>query len=433
MPSLKFTATWTVGALAPGEYVDTSLPNFGLMVQPSGRRFYYVRIREGGKRIRLTLGPAPHPGMASAERDLTISLAAARQAAGDKLRLHRDGAILRQPVIVTAADADAADLRPDTLTVRQLAAAFLAKQGGKVWSDGWARQVQFYVDRLLVPKYGHRLAASVTRQDIRALLDAYADVGPVAANRAHSVFCRLFRWAYRQDLIPSLPTLELTKPGKGADAEQPRSRVLQHEEIRAFWSALDVLERTSNRKRDRLQVGIWRLRLLTAQREITLRRLQWSWINFDDGLIEIPADALKRKKQPVPHLLPMGATVRAILLARRAAAHQTDLYVFGSRTGCATMPGPARGLKLPGLADFQGKDLRRTATTLMRKHGGIDRESVKWVLNHKVGDVTGIYDRYDMFDEKRRALDTLDRIIVAILNPEAKRDPSLLRFPSRPA
>ena len=39
MPSRIFKATFVVGALAPGEYVDASLPNFGLMVQPSGRRF----------------------------------------------------------------------------------------------------------------------------------------------------------------------------------------------------------------------------------------------------------------------------------------------------------------------------------------------------------------------------------------------------------
>jgi len=430
MPSLKFTATWIVGALPPGEYVDTSLPNFGLVVQQSGRRFYFVRVREAGKRVRLQLGQAPHPGMAAAERQLTISLADARTAAGDKLRLHRDGARLRPPVIVTAADADAAQLRPDTLTGAQLAAVFLAKQGGKVWADSTARNHRDYLERLYIPAFGHKLAADVTKADIRTLLDAYAKIGNVAANRAHSTFCRMYRWAAQDDLVPSNPLVDLRKPGIGRQAEVRRARVLDHDEIRTFWTVLDTLERTSKRKRDVVQVAIWRLRLLTAQREITLRRLRWSWINFTEGYIEIPADALKRRQQPCPHLIPMAPRIRAVLEARRALAHASDLFVFSSRKGSAAMPTPARGIKF-GLVDFQGKDLRRTATTLMRKHGKVKRGTVKWILNHKINDVTGIYDRYDMFDEKLRGLIKLDLIVDAVLNPDAKRDRSLLRFPVR--
>jgi integrase len=425
---LKLTATFVTGALEPGDYLDTALPNFGLRVQQTGR-WYFVRVREAGGRVRIKLGPAPGPGLSDAARKLTLTLAEARTKAGEQIRLHRAGARLRQPLITTAAAADTADLRPETLTVAQLAAAFLAKQGGRVWSDGWARQVKDYLERLVVPRFGHRLAASVQRAEIRDLLDTYAKQGGgVCANRLHSVICRMFRWALERDYLAVSPTVALVKPAP--DAETPRSRVLEHEEIRALWRRLDTLERTAASARARVQIGIWRLRLLTGQREISLRRLQWSWIRFDEGLIEFPPPAMKRKKQPVPHLLPMSATVRALLEQRRAVAHASDLYVFSTRTGMARLPGPARGLKLE-LPDFQGKDLRRTAITLMRKHGGIDRETVKWVLNHKVNDVTGIYDRYDMFEEKQRALETLDTIVQAILHPDAKRDAALLRFPAR--
>jgi integrase len=429
MPKLKFTATWIAGALAAGEYFDSTLPDFGVRVQPNGNRAYFVRVREAGRRVRLTLGPAPRPGMSDAARKLTLTLAAARDAAGTKLQLHRDGAILRPPVITSALEADAADLRPATLTVKQLAAAFVAKQGGKVWAAGTLRNHRDYLERIIVPAFGHRLAASIERWEVRDLLDTYAAVGPVAANRAHSTVCRMFRWAAQRDYIKVNPLADLIKPGKGAASEKRRARVLDHAEIRYFWTQLEQLERTSRSKRDRAQVGIWRLRLLTAQREITLRRLRWTWVNFADGLIEIPADAMKRRDQPVPHVIPMAAGIRTVLEQRRALAHLSDVFVFGTRTGSARMPGPARGLKLE-LPDFQGKDLRRTATTLMRKHGTIDREVVKWVLNHKINDVTGIYDRYDMYDEKLAALEKLDAIVSAILNPDAKRDPSLLRFPA---
>jgi integrase len=49
---------------------------------------------------------------------------------------------------------------------------------------------------------------------------------------------------------------------------------------------------------------------------------------------------------------------------------------------------------------FTPHDLRRTAATLARRCGA-PRPDVKAMLDHIDGDVTAVYDKYDMLPEKR--------------------------------
>jgi len=58
------------------------------------------------------------------------------------------------------------------------------------------------------------------------------------------------------------------------------------------------------------------------------------------------------------------------------------------------------------LDHFTGHDLRRTGATLARR-AGAPRPDVKAMLDHINGDVTAIYDKYDMLEEKRAVVATL--------------------------
>jgi integrase len=53
-----------------------------------------------------------------------------------------------------------------------------------------------------------------------------------------------------------------------------------------------------------------------------------------------------------------------------------------------------------GMEHFTPHDLRRTAATIARR-GGAPRTDVKATLDHVDGDVTAVYDKYDMLSEKR--------------------------------
>ena len=71
-------------------------------------------------------------------------------------------------------------------------------------------------------------------------------------------------------------------------------------------------------------------------------------------------------------------------------------------------------VKQLGMEKFTPHDLRRTAATLARRHG-VPRDSVRALLAHSEGDVTAIYDQYDMLSEKRKAVETLGLAIDTIV------------------
>jgi integrase len=74
---------------------------------------------------------------------------------------------------------------------------------------------------------------------------------------------------------------------------------------------------------------------------------------------------------------------------------------------------------LKGAVDpFTPHDLRRTASTAMRRLG-ITRDDVRLVLNHKPKDITDqVYDRYEGLAEKWRALTRWGRHLSAVISSQ---------------
>jgi hypothetical protein len=66
--------------------------------------------------------------------------------------------------------------------------------------------------------------------------------------------------------------------------------------------------------------------------------------------------------------------------------------------------------------EWQHRDLRRTAKTLM-KRAGVSTDISERCLAHVIGGVEGVYDRYDYLREKRDAFDRLATLVERILNP----------------
>jgi integrase len=256
---------------------------------------------------------------------------------------------------------------------------------------------------------GASLVRGVSRHQLKTLVRTYAERAPVNANRLHAFLSKLCRWAVNEELLDRNPIVALDKPTR----ETSRERTLTADELRAFWAALDTIAgKPTATRRARAFADLWRLRLLTAQREQTLRRLEWSMVDLDAKTLEFPSALMKKAR---PHVVPLGTRAAAVLTARRAAASLADRFVFGSRIGAGQAPARTRGVPV-GLPDFRGHDLRRTAATLMSQHG-IKRFDVARVLAHHDGSVTAVYDRYDYLSEKRVALDTLDRVIGDMLTP----------------
>jgi hypothetical protein len=145
------------------EVPDPALSGLYLVVQPSGAKSWAVRFRLNGKSSKLTLGKYPDMGVA-----------AARQAATEAKEKVAQG-IEPKPALATAVVITEA---LDTIT--PLLAKYRAAHLDKLKSGKSARRE---LERTLGAKYGSRPVGSITRREMRVLLESVAETAPIGANR----------------------------------------------------------------------------------------------------------------------------------------------------------------------------------------------------------------------------------------------------------
>lgn len=71
--------------------------------------------------------------------------------------------------------------------------------------------------------------------------------------------------------------------------------------------------------------------------------------------------------------------------------------------------------RMGDIAEFTVHDLRRTCRSLLAA-AGVPGHVAERCLNHKLKGVEGIYDRYDYFDERRKALIKVEKLVASLVN-----------------
>jgi integrase len=261
----------------------------------------------------------------------------------------------------------------------------------------------------VLPRWRRRRARSITARDVRRLLDAIVDRGaPIQANRTLAVVRRIFSWAAAPDraLVPQShnPCRGLERPAP----ERQRERVLNEQELRSIWHALDA-EPLRN-------AVLFKLYLLTAQRGGELRTMAWADVDLATGWWTIPGF---RSKNTRSHRVPLSPPA-ATLLRDLHDARTSSVWVFPTPRGSASgyreriYKVVDRLRRATGIVDFTPHDLRRTVASHMTSMG-IPRLTVAKLLNHAEPGVTAVYDRYAYDREKQEAVVAwarrLDRIV----------------------
>ena len=168
--------------------------------------------------------------------------------------------------------------------------------------------------------------------------------------------------------------------------------------------------------------------LLTAQRPGEVAGMMLSELHDLSGSTPhwiIPR--LRTKNKKTEHTVPLSsAAVRLVLealeISKECATGKNDSPVFASRfEGVTTLARHSlsqavrRIMGDKKLAKFTPHDLRRTAATLAQSLR-VPRDYVKALLNHKDGDVTSIYARWHMFDEKREAAMAIEAAVLPLMS-----------------
>jgi integrase len=334
-------------------YFDSDIGGFGVRIRKSGARSWVFQYDFAGKTKRITLGKVS-----------AIDPSKARAIAGElhaKVRLGQDPAAAKAESEARAAETFGAAVKP-----------YLQWQRARV-RPSTLRHLERHLLVNLTPL--HSLAINkVDRRAIAAQL-ARMNGSPVQANRTRSALTSFLNWAMREGLIDANPALATNKY-----PERPRERVLSNPELRALWLALPEGDFGD----------ILKILILTGAREREISDLHWDEINFDKGVIELPAHRVKNRRK---HTIPMSGAVRTIIAGRR----QTGDFVFGT-TGTSGFSGWSRckerldeAIKIPA---WTIHDLRRVCSTGMNEIG-IEPHIVEAILGHVSGTRGGIAGRYN--------------------------------------
>ena len=215
---------------------------------------------------------------------------------------------------------------PDTVAV--IAARFIeeyARPRNRSWGET-ERIFRAYVS----PAWGGRDIASITRRDVRELLESVArDHGGVMSNRVLSAVRKLLAWALERDIVSVNPALGTHPVAK----EVSRDRVLSDAELQAFWQAAADLAQPWQ--------SFFRVLALTGQRLGEVAAMRWADVDLDRALWTLPASLNKSGRL---HEVPLSTPVMGILRAER---RRSGPHVFTTGDGSkpiAAFAGPKEAL-----------------------------------------------------------------------------------------
>lgn len=281
------------------------------------------------------------------------------------------------------------------ITVKKLCKKFIDEYA-KVKKRSWKEdQRQFDFD--LVRLYGDRNAATITRDDIEAMLDEVVERGsPRSAQKLLAAVRKLYNHAIKYRWVPGLEV----NPCQHAEVEHSARETdyLTEKQIRSFLRKLP-----ESGMNETIQ-DILLLQFLTVARVGEVAGLKWSEIDFRHDIWNLPKE---RSKNGSPHRVLLSQQAKA-LLKRRQKESSSD-YVFPAARSEGRQPVPGtlvnRALAenrefLKVSSQFTTHGLRHTAITQLASMG-CGKELRDRISNHKEKSVDSLYQHYEHDAEAR--------------------------------
>jgi integrase len=257
------------------------------------------------------------------------------------------------------------------------------------------------------------------RSHVVDMLDEIEDEnGPVMADRTLAYVRKAFNWfAARNEEFTNPIVKGLRQVGTNA-----RDRILNDEELRDLWAALDIVENVPD-----CYPRFVKALLLTTTRRNEAALMHSSELDGEDWTI--PADRYKTK---LDHLIPLSKAARELIGDKPKGTNGNSWFVFTTTGGAKGFSGFSKAKReldkaiarvrteagRDPMPHFVLHDLRRSGRSLMSR-AGVPSDHAERCLGHVIGGVRGVYDRYAYLDEKRAAFDALAALVARILKPES--------------
>lgn len=425
---LKVTGTDRV------ELWDEKTPGLGLRISEHSKVWLYRYRRPDGTQPRVRLGHYLTPQEAAGiEGALTIAGARTKaRRLRSLIDAGRDPADERR---LAKAEAKSQPIK----TVRDLAEAFFeastagehrpARRQKRASTIAAERQrFKAYIDKEL----GDVRVEAVGREAIKKLLvDLKRSGRGVTSNRVRSLLHLIFNYGVVEQRIPTNPVALVDRMVE----EKTRERVIADDELRLLWACLD--DPTKFRKPDGSALEVGRpirlalaLCLFTMARRGEIAGMRVSELDLENRTWTLPAG--ERTKSGRAHVHALSDTAVALLrqaLALRPLPKQGEPdspFVFPSprdqqkSIDAGSISHAMRDIRAGiGVPDITVHDLRRSSATRLAQ-AGVSPFDIGQVLGH-AGDrggasaITFVYVRADFMPERRRAIETLEGLLMEIV------------------
>jgi len=263
------------------------------------------------------------------------------------------------------------------------------------------------LNRLLIPRFGSHLAASITRADIAGIHADYGKSHPYGANRFICVVRKMFIVGRQLGMIPE----EMRNPGTEIQRfpEHKRRRYVTPAEIPRLAAAIndDPNEFAGH--------ALWLL-LLTGVRRNEILAAKWADVDWDNKTLYI---GKTKNGEAVLTPLSRAAIARLKLIPK---FNDNPFIICGAIPGkpLAYLDAMWRRIRLKtGFHDLRIHDLRRTVGSWLVRDGA-SLHLVGAVLNHKDQKTTAGY-AYFQTEDRQKALDRHGRKIVQITKGGVQR------------
>jgi integrase len=413
-------------------YWDRHCPGFGLRIAAprpdsrDGRKTWIAMYRVGGKAVFETIGTLAQVPKVDKARDLArASILKAK--GGDHPIEERRAEKARRQEQARAAEATAREAVESRFAA--VAQRFIADRSEEAgWAPKYLKEVRRILDHDVLPRWCDKPIREITTDDVEKLINekktnrerrrkGTKGGASTQANRTLTRLHTLFAWALRKKLINADPTIGISPVIK----EKARDRVLGEDEIVWFWRGAEQAGQPYG--------AIFKLLLITAQRESEVAGMRWSELNLETREWKIPRERTKSDRAHTVHLSDLAIEII------QALPRQGDL-LFPSRVGkpISSFDRPknrvdaAMSQLREGAGNWETEiapwilhDLRRTATTIMAELNVLPHVADR-ILNHSGGTIRGVaavYNRHEYLNERKAALDALGRYVEKLIDPSA--------------
>jgi integrase len=366
------------------------MDGFGLflLITPTNGKLWRFDYRFDNKRKMLALGAYP-----------SVTLAEARQRREDAKKLLANG--IDPGAMKKTLKSTGKELAANTFEViaRQWHLKF--STAGK-WSPTHAADIMHRLEKDIFPPLGSRPISEIKPKELLTVLERIVSRGALdSAHRLRHHCGMIFRYAivheYAErdiaaDLRGALPPV---KGGHHAAATTPKDLAPILRSIDDFNGSFIV--------KSALQ-----LLPLVFCRPGELRAAEWSEINFDDCIWEIPAERMKMKQ---PHIVPLSRQAIAILKELQPLTGY-GRYLFPchrSPLRCMSNNALNAGLRRLGFTkeEATAHGFRASARTILDEVLKVRPDFIEHQLSHSVRDALGTaYNRTSHLDERKKMMQT---------------------------